>query len=112
MPGLDQNVETHPNGSIGASEKLLKVPAQQTNGKIAEDEVEDDVIPTADVVVPIDGGWGWVIVFASFLCCVVVDGVVMGAADPLAKALKVYFKDASASEVIQIIFNYLLFLWS
>lgn len=110
MPGLDQNVETHPNGSIGASDKLLKVPSQvsQTNGKIAEkkdEEEEEDVNPTADVVVPLDGGWGWVVVFASFLCCVVVDGVVMGAASALAEALQQDFNASKAA----VILNYLQF---
>lgn len=46
------------------------------------------------------GGWGWVVVFASFLCCVVVDGVVMGAGDPLVAALKTEFKSASEFTVI------------
>ena len=27
------------------------------------------------MVVPPDGGWGWVVVFASFMCNLVVDGI-------------------------------------
>lgn len=86
MPLQDQTVENHPNGSVGAAEKLLKIPSQQLNGKVTEKTVEkpkeeeeedEDVPPTADVVVPLDGGWGWIIVIASFLCCLVVDGIVM-----------------------------------
>lgn len=84
MPLQDQNVENHPNGSIGASEKLLKVPSPQLNGKVTdkaidkkEEEEDEEVAPTADVVVPLDGGWGWVVVIASFLCCLIVDGIVM-----------------------------------
>lgn len=87
MPIQDQNVETHPNGSISTGDKVLKLPASQTptqqpNGKVAEKVAEDGenaVPPTADVVVPIDGGWGWVVVVASFTCCLVVDGIVMSA---------------------------------
>lgn len=76
MPLQDQTVESNPNGS------LLKVPSPQLNGKIVEkkiEEEEEEDVPTADVVVPIDGGWGWVVVFASFLCCLIVDGIVMNA---------------------------------
>lgn len=35
--------------------------------------------PTATVVVPPDGGWGWVVMIASFSCNVIVDGIVMSA---------------------------------
>jgi hypothetical protein len=59
----------------------------------AEDGVEDDHRPTDDeveidaaiqvgeavatfTVVPPDGGWGWVIVGASFFCNLVVDGII------------------------------------
>lgn len=34
---------------------------------------------TANVVVPPDGGWGWVVMIASFCCNVVVDGIVFSA---------------------------------
>lgn len=30
----------------------------------------------AEIVVPPDGGWGWVIVFASFMCNMIVDGII------------------------------------
>lgn len=33
--------------------------------------------PTATVVVPPDGGWGWVVMMASFCSNVIVDGIVM-----------------------------------
>lgn len=31
--------------------------------------------PRLQIVEPPDGGWGWVVTFASFLCNVIVDGI-------------------------------------
>ncbi|KAH0999259.1 hypothetical protein HUJ04_005378 [Dendroctonus ponderosae] len=42
------------------------------NIKETEDVCSDDI----DVTVTPDGGWGWVIVFASFMCNLVVDGII------------------------------------
>lgn len=39
---------------------------------------EEDVVVEA-VIVPPDGGWGWVIVAASFMANVVVDGIIFTA---------------------------------
>ncbi|XP_039289346.1 monocarboxylate transporter 2 isoform X2 [Nilaparvata lugens] len=41
-----------------------------------EEEEEEDEGLTALVAVPPDGGWGWVVVFASFFCNALVDGLV------------------------------------
>lgn len=38
---------------------------------------EMDVEELAEVVLPIDGGWAWVVMLASFLCNVMLDGVVL-----------------------------------
>lgn len=43
---------------------------------------------TTTVVVPPDGGWGWVVMVASFCCNMIVDGIVMTAGsfkEPIAK---------------------------
>lgn len=42
-------------------------------------ENETKPIATASVVVPPDGGWGWVVMISSFLCNVLVDGIVLNA---------------------------------
>lgn len=55
------HTEPHENGN-GKSKEMMKLEA-----------------PTATVVVPPDGGWGWVVMMASFFCNLVVDGIVMSA---------------------------------
>lgn len=42
------------------------------NGEVMDDETDD--VP--DHIVPPDGGWGWVVMMASFLCNIVVDGII------------------------------------
>lgn len=85
-------VEKQSNGIV--NDRFTLLPSQQNgiiqkttekieNGKIATqngdlDEDDDEELPTADVVVPLDGGFGWVVVAASFLCCVIV-GMLVGA---------------------------------
>jgi hypothetical protein len=50
--------------------------------RLTEDEVEADPAVqlgeplTTFTVVPPDGGWGWVIVAASFFCNLIVDGII------------------------------------
>lgn len=61
------------NNTNDINNKAVK-PIQNGNGKVPEDS--KDGIATTTVVVPPDGGWGWVVMFASFLCNVIVDGVV------------------------------------
>lgn len=48
-------------------------PKQEENKKIDEETINDN---DAEIVVPPDGGWGWVIVFASFMCNMIVDGII------------------------------------
>lgn len=42
------------------------------NGEVMDDETDD--VP--DHIVPPDGGWGWVVMMASFFCNIVVDGII------------------------------------
>ncbi|XP_014294874.1 monocarboxylate transporter 14 [Microplitis demolitor] len=67
------------------------------NGKNNEEiQLEDcndsDSEVEVDMVVPPDGGWGWVIVAASFMCNVIVDGIIFSFGtflDPIAQEFKV-----------------------
>lgn len=43
---------------------------EMKNGRVAEEE--EDV----PVIVAPDGGWGWVVMIASFFCNVIVDGII------------------------------------
>lgn len=63
-----------------APEKNEKNSHNGTNGTNGELQVaEKKPVVTASVVVPPDGGWGWVVMFASFCCNVIVDGIVFSA---------------------------------
>ncbi|KAB0802053.1 hypothetical protein PPYR_04239 [Photinus pyralis] len=50
----------------------LPTESNENSESLDSDEQSDD----AEIVVPPDGGWGWVVVIASFLCNMVVDGIV------------------------------------
>jgi MCP family monocarboxylic acid transporter-like MFS transporter 14 len=73
-----------PNGAPpgNAKNEYLQVPtSSQDDTKCSPEEtqpVESDFIQEdeAEVVVPPDGGWGWMVVFASFMCNLIVDGII------------------------------------
>lgn len=78
-----------PNGVPGNDGKYVPVPTEENKEQEAEEintkalEVNgntelmgDEVDDEAEIVVPPDGGWGWVIVAASFACNVIVDGII------------------------------------
>lgn len=60
----------HQNGATKTL--LLDVPEKQ-------EQTKEPTVATASVVVPPDGGWGWVVMIASFFCNVIVDGIVLTA---------------------------------
>lgn len=53
-----------------------KVQNGNTNNKL---QMMKEEPPTTSVIVPPDGGWGWLVMIASFLCNTVVDGIVFSA---------------------------------
>lgn len=54
--------------TIGSNPKLYSGSDQNVQDKY-EEEVEENV------PLPPDGGWGWVVVFASFMCNMILDGI-------------------------------------
>ncbi|KAL7736910.1 hypothetical protein ACLKA6_008785 [Drosophila palustris] len=79
LPASNALVSKHPDNKL-----------QQFNE--AEEDVEEEEIETAAVVVPPDSGWAWVVMVASFLCCTVIDGIVFCSAsiqEPLMKEFQV-----------------------
>ncbi|XP_050497634.1 monocarboxylate transporter 3 isoform X2 [Diabrotica virgifera virgifera] len=53
-----------------ACEEAARLTAEQQ-----EDEFEDEYCYYHDLPPPPDGGYGWVVVFASFMCNMIVDGI-------------------------------------
>ncbi|CAK9813728.1 Monocarboxylate transporter 12 [Anthophora quadrimaculata] len=64
-------------------EQVTKAPLQQNGGGYRNDELQLEDIQDnnnesieVEMVVPPDGGWGWMIVAASFMCNLFVDGII------------------------------------
>lgn len=105
MPFRNSASDIADRSQTNGKEAWTNEPIQ--NGKFTKEQVSEMELekpaPTASVVVPLDGGWGWVVVAASFCCNTIVDGIVMSAGmfqQPIREEFGV-----SVSEVIFLIFN-------
>lgn len=82
VPNGNGTVALTNDGGGGGGGQFNKTVAEKLNnlkaGKV-EEEKWMDTPATANVIVPPDGGWGWVVMMASFSCNVIVDGIVFSA---------------------------------
>ncbi|VVC92018.1 unnamed protein product [Leptidea sinapis] len=61
---------------VATDERPFETPSSDESG-LGRDTPDDDSEPEAALVVPPDGGWGWMVVVASFMCNFLVDGIIM-----------------------------------
>ncbi|XP_072932577.1 monocarboxylate transporter 12 [Epargyreus clarus] len=61
---------------VATDERPFETPSSDESGLGRSDSPTDDSEPEAALAVPPDGGWGWVVVFASFMCNMIVDGII------------------------------------
>ncbi|KAM3964962.1 monocarboxylate transporter 14 isoform 1-T3 [Aphomia sociella] len=61
---------------VATDERPFETPSSDESGLGRSDSPSEDAEPEAALVVPPDGGWGWVVVVASFMCNVLVDGII------------------------------------
>lgn len=62
-----------------SNQTVVPVDSVHNNGNGRQKEMMKLEQPTTSVVVPPDGGWGWIVMVASFSCNLIVDGIVMSA---------------------------------
>lgn len=75
------------NGKDASTKNGTQTDLPITNGDTNGKQMMKLEPPTATVVVPPDGGWGWIVMIASFFCNAIVDGIVMSGGmfkDPIA----------------------------
>ncbi|XP_032516484.1 monocarboxylate transporter 3 isoform X1 [Danaus plexippus] len=61
---------------VATDERPFETPSSDESGLGRSDSPSEDLEPEAALVVPPDGGWGWVVVVASFMCNFIVDGII------------------------------------
>ncbi|XP_018331389.1 monocarboxylate transporter 14 isoform X2 [Agrilus planipennis] len=70
-PPMNSDSTEVPSGTRTTTISVIDTSKQEEEPATSNSDCEDEY-----VVVPPDGGWGWVVVFGSFMCNMIVDGIV------------------------------------
>lgn len=78
---VESRTETTTNGPTSGTKASVSIKDTKDTStdakKVAKDDnFDNETDLSAEIVVPPDGGWGWVVVFASFMCNMIVDGII------------------------------------
>nr|QHN70702.1 karmoisin-like [Limenitis arthemis astyanax] len=84
---------------VATDERPFESPSSEESG-LGRDSPTDDSEPEAALVVPPDGGWGWVVVAASFMCNFIVDGIICSGGTLLAPMQKEFQISSGASAAV------------
>lgn len=87
----DENGRNHANGHT---------TAPSSSPKHEDPELVEDRLEELGIAKPPDGGYGWVVVFASFMANMIVDGVIFSISESIVPLWEEEFKTTTSMATI------------
>lgn len=75
LPLQNHTIKDETKGKTEKNKCTFKTDDNQEHEPFVPPAKDPDVMET-EVIVPPDGGWGWVVVIGSFACNMIVDGII------------------------------------